>query len=252
MKSILLVFFISASLLLLFSGCVAPSASKTILDDDPMSGKTVSFQTTDGIALVGTLWETKTTQKPPLVLVHQFARDRHTYDAFAQEAFKRGYTVLSFDVRGFGESTMKNNSRISFSSFVESDFRKIAGDVLSARQFLSADSILVVGASIGANSALNYGVLDSGASGLVLLSPGENFKGIDTNSSAEENGVALFVIASKEDQYSVESSQHIFDVSPLADKKLLLLENAGHGTDMLIRNASLSKNVLDWLDEHAK
>jgi esterase/lipase len=98
---------------------------------------------------------------------------------------------------------------------------------------------------------LNYGVLDSSASGLVLLSPGENFKGIDTNVSAEENGVPLFIVASKEDQYSAEAAQRIFNVSPLAEKKLLLLENAGHGTDMLIRNASLSKNILDWLDEHA-
>lgn len=242
--------YVFASLLLLFSGCVNPPNTPP-LDDDPMSGKNVSFQTSDGITLVGTLWETKTTQKPPLVLVHQFARDRHTHDSFAQAAFSRGYTVLSFDVRGFGESTLKNNMRISFSSFTEKDFRKIAGDILSARQFLGAESILVVGASIGANSALNYGVLDSSASGIVLLSPGENFKGIDTNASAEENGVPMLIVASKEDQYSAESSQHIFAVSPLADKKLLLLENAGHGTDMLLRNASLSSTILDWLDEHA-
>lgn len=243
-------FLIFVSAFLLFSGCVNPNATRT-LDDDPMSGKTVSFSTTDGITLVGTLWENKTTEKPPLVLVHQFNRDRHAYDAFAREAFSHGYTVLSFDVRGFGESTSKGTSRISFSSFTENDFRKIAGDILSAREFLNAESILVVGASIGANSALNYGMIDSGAAGLVLLSPGENFKGIDTNSAAEENGVPLFIIASKEDQYSAESAQHIFNVSPLADKKLLLLENAGHGTDMLIRNASLSKNILDWLEEHA-
>ncbi len=216
-----------------------------------MSGKTISFQTQDGITLVGTLWETKTTQKSPLVLVHQFARDRHTYDTLAQEAFARGYTVLSFDVRGFGESISQGTSLISFTNFSENDFKKIAGDILSAKKFLDANFILVVGASIGANSALNYGVLDTSASGLVLLSPGENFKGIDTNKSALENGVPLLIIASNEDQYSAESSQRIFDVSPIKGKKLLLLQNAGHGTDMLVRNASLSKTILDWLDEHA-
>jgi len=216
-----------------------------------MSGKIVSFQTEDGITLVGTLWETKTTQKPPLVLVHQFARDRHTYDSFAQEAFKRGYTVLSFDVRGFGESVVSGNTRISFTNFSESDFGKIAGDILSARQFLGAETILVVGASIGANAALNYGVLDSSASGLILLSPGENYKGIDTNSASKKNTVPFFVIASSEDQYSNESSQRIFDSSKIKDKKLLILQNAGHGTDMLARNPSLSKTLLDWLDAHS-
>jgi pimeloyl-ACP methyl ester carboxylesterase len=251
MKYILPIFFVFISLLLLFSGCVVSSNNSTVVEDDVMSGKTISFTTEDGITLVGTLWETKTTQKPPLVLVHQFARDRHTYDSFAQEAFKRGFTVLSFDVRGFGESVLNGNTRISFSNFTENDFRKISTDILSARQFLGAETVLVVGASIGANSALNFGVLDSSASGLVLLSPGENFKGIDTNASAKKNTVPFLVVASNEDQYSNESSQRIFDSSPLKNKKLLILQNAGHGTDMLIRNVSLSKNILDWLDEHA-
>lgn len=250
MKLFLPVFFIFASLLL-FSGCVAPVANSTIVEDDVMSGKTVSFQADDGITLVGTLWKNPVSEKPPLVLVHQFARDRHTYDSFAQEAFKRGFTVLSFDVRGFGESVMSGNTRISFTNFSDNDFRKISGDILSARQFLGAETILVVGASIGANSALNYGVLDSSASGLVLLSPGENYKGIDTNSASKKNSVPLFIVASAEDQYSNESSQRIFDSSPIADKKLHLLQNAGHGTDMLVRSPSLSKTLLDWLDVHS-
>lgn len=217
-----------------------------------MSGKNVTFASEDGLTLVGTLWTNSTSQKPPLVLVHQFARDRHTYDAFARDAFARGYTVLSFDVRGFGESVVRGTSRISFTNFKENDYRKISHDILSARQFLGAETILVVGASIGANSALNYGVLDSSASGLVLLSPGENYKGIDTNSASKKNMVPLFIVASNEDQYSNESSQRIFDSSKMVDKKLLILQNAGHGTDMLTRNPSLSKTLLDWLDEHAK
>lgn len=245
-----LFFSIFVSLLLLFSGCINSRSTSTIIEDDPMSGKTVSFHADDGITLVGTLWKSVESEKPPLVLVHQFARDRHTFDAFAQEAFKRGYTVLSFDVRGFGESTMKGTSRISFSNFIDADFREISRDIFSAKKFLDVNSILVVGASIGANSALNYGMLDSNASGLVLLSPGENFKGIDTNSSAKKNTIPFLVIASNEDQYSNESSQRIFDSSPIKDKKLLLLQNAGHGTDMLLRNVSLTKNILDWLDEH--
>ncbi len=243
------IFLVWLPLLLLFSGCVQMNSNQSFADD-PMHGKTVSFSTEDGITLVGTLWENNTSEKLPLVLVHQFNRDRHTYDSFAQAAFARGYTVLSFDVRGFGESTQKGNQKISFTQFSDADFQQISKDILSARQFLNAESILVVGASIGANAALEYGALDSSSSGIVLLSPGLNYKGLDVNASMEENSVPLLIVASKEDTYSSQSAQTIFDASPLSDKKLLLLENAGHGTDMLIRNPSLSNTILDWLDAH--
>lgn len=215
-----------------------------------MSPARVSFSADDGFVLIGSLWKNPSTSKPSLILVHQFNRDRHTFDALAQDAFSRGYTVLSFDVRGFGESVMKNNTHVAFTSFTEKDYQHIARDILSAQKFLQVEHVAVVGASIGANAALNFGVLSPSAAGLVLLSPGENFKGIDTFSAAQKNTVPFLVVSSAEDQYSNESSQHIFDLSPLSDKKLLSLENAGHGTDMLLRNASLSKKIVDWLDNH--
>lgn len=216
-----------------------------------MSPARVSFSTDDGFVLVGSLWKNPSTSKPPLILVHQFNRDRHTFDALAQEAFSRGHTVLSFDVRGFGESVMKNNARVAFTSFTEKDFQHVARDILSAQKFLQVERVIVVGASIGANAALHFGVLSPSAAGLVLLSPGENFKGIDTFSAAQKNTVPFLVVSSVEDQYSNESSQRIFDLSPLSDKKILSLENAGHGTDMFLRDASLAKMVLDWLDGHS-
>lgn len=217
-----------------------------------MPSQKITFSSEDGFVLVGSLWENPSASKPPLILVHQFNRDRHTFDALAQEAFSRGYRVLSFDVRGFGESTQKNSSRVTFTSFTEKDYQLIVHDILSAQKFLRVERVLIVGASIGANAALNVGVLSPSAAGVVLLSPGENFKGIETFSAAKKNTVPFLVISSKEDQYSDESSQRIFDLSPLADKKLLSLENAGHGTDMLLRNASLTKTVLDWLDAHSR
>lgn len=216
-----------------------------------MSPARVSFSADDGFVLVGSLWKNPSTSKPSLILVHQFNRDRHTFDALAQDAFSRGYTVLSFDVRGFGESVVKNNARVAFTSLTEKDYQHIAHDILSAQNFLRVERVLMVGASIGANAALNFGVLSPSAAGLVLLSPGENFKGIDTFSPAKKNTVPFLVVSSTEDQYSNESSQRIFDLSPLSDKKLLSLENAGHGTDMLLRNASLSKKIVDWLDNHS-
>ncbi len=238
--------FVSLALLLIFSGCV----NQTRLEDDPMHGKTVSFETEDGFKLVGTLWQNTDSDKPRLILVHRFSADRHSYDAFAQEAFARGYTVLSFDVRGFGESIQKGNQKLFFTSFTENGFRQIANDIFSAKRFLNAEKVIVMGASIGANAALDYGVLDPSANGLVLLSPGLNYKGIDVNASMIENGIPMLIVASKEDLYSAQSSQTIFEKSPLADKKLLLLEQAGHGTDMFIRNPSLTKTVLDWVQEH--
>ncbi len=236
--------------IVLFPGCISPLSQKEVVEEDIMNGKTITFQSVDGFALVGTLWEVPNSNKPSVILVHQFNMDRHTFDLFAQKLFKGGFTVLSFDVRGFGESTQKDGKTILSTSLTENDFQKIQNDISSAKAFLEVKEVLVVGASIGANAALNYGVMDPTVQGLVLLSPGINYKGIDVQQAIAKNNAPLLIVASKEDAYSAQSVQTIFSNSPVGDKKLMLLENAGHGTDMLVRNGDLTQNVIDWLNDH--
>ncbi len=246
-----------------FSGCVnqtpnpptnadsSNTTPNTTMEGSPMDGKAVQFNSLDGFVLVGTLWENKNSDKPPIVLLHQLNRDRHSYDAFAKKLWEKGFPVLSFDLRGHGESVRKGTKTVYFTEFSEADFQLIPTDILQAKDFLKAEKIMVVGASIGANSALIYAAQDPSSPGVVLLSPGTNYRGVDITTSSKQKNVPMLVVASKEDTYSAQSSQSLFQGGPLLDKKLILLDNAGHGTDMFLRSPDLEKAVLDWIEEHA-
>jgi alpha-beta hydrolase superfamily lysophospholipase len=245
-KALLLV-----GIIFLVVGCVQTRESVD-MGGDKMEGQTIQFDTTDGITIIGTLWKSEETAKAPVILVHQLGRDRGSFFSFAQKLFAKGFTVLAIDVRGHGESIKKGNAEIFFMDFGDEDYQKISDDILKAKEFLKAEKVLVVGASIGANAVLNYSASDSSSLGAVLLSPGLNYKGIDTQESAAQQNVPLLITASKEDEYSMQSSQVIFDRSPLTDKKLILLENAGHGTDMLVSKPDFEQQVIQWLERHSE
>lgn len=238
-------------LAVLLTGCIQSASDESFSGGFVLDGKTVQFQAEDNFTIVGTLWGDENSSKNPIVLIHQLGRDRHSFDSFARRLFVKGFTVLSIDVRGHGESVKKGDEIIYYTDFVDEDFRKISDDILKAKEFLKAEKILVVGASIGANSALNYSVLDHSSAGIVLLSPGLDYKGIETKESSSQQNVPLFIAASREDAYASQSSQIIFDRGPLADKKLILLENAGHGTDMLVSKRDFEEQVIDWLELHS-
>lgn len=243
MKALLLFIFVA----IIASGCVSTNSTRE--DNNMTTGKTVQFDG-EGVKLTGTLWSNPDSTKPALILVHQLGRDRHSFDSFAEAAFARGYSVLSFDVRGHGESRPNN---LSYLNFNEADWQKIAGDIQSARNYLNKEKVLVVGSSIGANSALNFAAANPiSCAGMVLLSPGINYRGIDGSESSATNQCPMLIVASKEDQYSNESSQTIFSNSQITDKRLLTVENAGHGTDMFAKAKSLQSEVLDWLEKHSK
>ncbi len=233
--------------LFLISGCITSAQT----EDDPMSGKTVSFQTVDQYTIVGTVWKNEKSTKPPVILVHQLGRDRHSFDSFAKKLFSDGFTVLSFDMRGHGESTRKNGANISFTSFTENDWKQLPHDMNAAAGFLDADKTFIVGASIGANATLQYAADHPFMSGMVLLSPGINYRGVDVTLATKKSTVSMLVIASKEDSYSANSSQSIFSTAPISEKKLLLVENAGHGTDMFLKKPELMDEILGWLNEHS-
>ncbi|MEK6902938.1 MAG: alpha/beta fold hydrolase [archaeon] len=216
-----------------------------------MGAKTVSFQTNDNYTIVGTYLENPGSTKPPVILVHQLGSDRYSFDSFAAKLFNDGFTVLSIDLRGHGDSTQKGSVTVSFTQFTDTDWKKIPQDINAAAVFLKTSNPFVIGASIGANAALQYASNYPSTHGIVLLSPGINYRGVDVTTAMKNNTVSTLIIASNEDSYSAQSSQSLFSTLAISDKKLLLVENAGHGTAMLITKPELMDEILAWLNEHS-
>ncbi|MBN2454562.1 dienelactone hydrolase family protein, partial [Candidatus Woesearchaeota archaeon] len=118
----------------------------------------------------------------------------------------------------------------------------------AAQKFLGAENISIIGASIGGNIALNYAASTSGVGAVALLSPGEDYRGIQTEQAAREIKAPLFIAASEEDSYAASSSERLYQLAK-SGKELKIYKNAGHGVEML-RGTDLQSALLEWLGEN--
>ncbi len=181
---------------------------------------------------------------PAIILLHMLRRTRTDWDTIAKWLQKNGYSVIAIDSRGHGLSTG------NWEQFTEEDFNKMKLDVAAAKSVLEnaakADvkRLAIIGASIGANTAMNYGAEDADVKTVVLLSPGLEYRGVKISDTRFNK--PFLVVASKEDQYSAQSAQEIANKNPTA--KVIMYENAGHGTNMFVKN-ELAPTILQWLKD---
>lgn len=205
----------------------------------------VMLKARDNTKLAATYWQGSSSS---IILLHQLNKDRHSYDDFAGKLNKQGYTVLSIDFRGFGDSDLDKDT------FDINDFLSLVSDVKAAKRFLeehkaNTDKIFIIGASIGANTALNYAPIDTAVDGIVLLSPGLDYRGVKIEESAKVYQGAMLLVSSENDEYSVATAKKLDEIARSAEKRIELCKGSSHGTDML-RDSDLEKTIIDWIKEH--
>ena len=216
---------VASVLLLIFASACTQTAQTTTTTSTAIpagTGEEVSFTTDDGVTIKGTYWERDTDKE--LVLLHMLGRDRTDWNKFAGSA---DYTVLAIDLRGHGESDG------DWQSFSDPDFNKMILDVKAANEFLSGD-VIVVGASLGANVALSYAD-NYPVAGIVLLSPANDYRGVDTRAAITRYRRPLLIVTSRNDEQSYNPSITMYNSAPSDAKQLKTYDDAGHGTRMFIK-----------------
>lgn len=163
------------------------------------------------------------------ILLHQLGSNRTAYNNFSQSLIKSGYSVISIDFRGHG------NSELDYKNFTEKDWKNLRLDVQAARDFLAEKEVykvIVVGASIGANIALQFGAQDGKLLGLILISPGEDYHGVKTADYAPTYTRPIMIIVGEEDLDSYNATQNINAAlgTPESGKKITVFRNNYHGT----------------------
>lgn len=204
--------------------------------------------TEDGAKIAYSLFPSSK-DNPSVILLHMLNRNRHDYDELAKELQKE-YNVISIDFRGHGESDG------NWQKFGDKDFISMQKDVKAAKEFLklqgyNTNRLGIIGASIGANTALNYGTADSDVKVVVLLSPGLEYRGVKTEESAKKYNKKMLIVASEGDKYSAESAQRIDQLSP-ADKELKIYEGSEHGTHMFGVKKGIFDLIKEWLGKGLK
>jgi len=217
-------------------------------------GKDCRFTTKDGVEIVGSLWMPDRDHAPGVILLHMLGRDRSTWDDFAEKLANQGYAVVSIDFRGHGESTKRGDSTLNYKEFSDDDFRKMTLDVQPVLDFFRDDRridstrIVIIGASIGANVALQVAANDPAVRAVVLLSPGKTYHGVRTESAMLDYGKrAVLIAASEEDKYAAQSSRDLKELAQ-GTSRLLMMKNVGHGTNMLIQDPALEDEMINWLE----
>jgi len=210
--------------------------------------KIITFQTSDDVKIVGDFFDAKSQKS--ILLLHILPGNRGDFNEFAEFLWQKGYNVLNIDERGHGDSEAWSGETGSWQEFTQVDYDKMIYDVEAAAQWLknrvSDTELAVIGGSIGANLAFLYGA-KAQPKIIIILSPGIDYHGIKTEIASRNYRQNLLIAASRDDAYSFESSEKLFEISKASRKEFIRYEDAGHGTRMFDAESELKQRILDFL-----
>ena len=218
----------------------------------PPAPETITFDSADGVQLGGTLYATSKPNPPGLVLVHMLGSDRDSWRPFAVRAQRAGFMCLALDLRGHGDSTRRKGPRLTYRSFDHNDWLATLRDIDAAKRLLldrgvDPGNLALIGASIGANLVLHYGLDHTDIQAVVMISPGLDYKGVTTQSEIVEfNTRPVLLMTSKDDSYSAASAATLKRLAP-GFCELREYNGAAHGTDLFATVPSVTNQILLWL-----
>jgi dienelactone hydrolase len=218
---------------------VAPVTNTT----DPSQ---ITITTDDGISLAATIkYPVRNSLSPAVVLLHQYGADRHQWDQYFQSFINAGMVVLSYDMRGFGESRMP-----AIPKDQETHLASLALDLPAVIKYLqqqpSVDSarISFVGASIGASVDYVGSGNSLGVYRTVLLSPVVRGAAFDGHDVVGFSPSGVFGVSSEKEKADLETFMK--NVKDPQQKKVE--PGDAHGI-ALLPNTELMDNIVSWLNQ---
>ena len=185
------------------------AASSPPLHGQELAPRVVRFQTTDGMEIVGDFLEARKSAQPApaALLIHMFRTDRSTWKPLLAPLHAAGFVVLAIDLRGHGDSARAQWSELK-PRLERQDpgvFRDMLRDVEAAHVWLLGQDgvdkarFVVVGASVGASLAIDYAARDRSVDGVVMLTPGTGYMGLDSVAPIMRYGARPVLLVSVED-----------------------------------------------------
>ncbi len=218
----------------------------------PPAARVIDLKASDGITLKATYFAA-VKPGPGVLLLHQCNRQRKVWDDLAGQLAAAGINVLTFDLRGFGESGGSPFDKLTPQENAEVQSQKWPGDIETAFQYLVSqpavrrDVIGVGGASCGVNNSIQTARRHPGeVRSLVLLSGGTNLEGRQFLRQ-ESRLPALFALADDDEfRATVEVMPWLFSVSSNPGKRFIHYAKGGHGSDMFAVHPELRGTIVDW------
>jgi pimeloyl-ACP methyl ester carboxylesterase len=220
----------------------------------PMPEK-LTLKTQDGIDIAALYWPAEGRAERLALLLHMMPSTKESWLEFAPLLVERGFAALAIDLRGHGESKNPDDPTFDYRLFEDRDHMakrldvEAAADWLIAKAGLGRERMAVVGASIGANLAIQFEAEHPEVPAAVALSPGWDYHGVTTPDKVEKMGPeqALMVVASEEDERSYLTDRDLKEIRP--DMAVKEFQGLGHGTTIFVNRPEFMTEVADWLSE---
>lgn len=175
-----------------------------------------------------------------VILAHMRPADQTSWFPFATLLAATGrFTVLTFDFRGFGDSTG------------EKEFDRLDTDLAAAYRYMAeqigATKIFLVGASMGGTASLAVGGR-LGAAGIVSISSPAQFQSLDALGAVGAIAAPKLFVASEDDVPAARSEEQ-FWAGALDPKEQEIYEGDAHGTNLFEgpHRAELEQRLIDFL-----
>jgi len=213
----------------------------------------VTLETKDGVTLGATYYAPPggAEESPGLILVHEYGRSRQDWRRSAEQFQKAGLAVLTFDLRGHGDSRRKGEEKISFKHMTEEEFNAATADLAAGRSYLRKQArvdgtrIAVLGAELGANLALKWGAENPRVDTVIVASADRDYHGVKMEEANYQG--RLLVLAGAGDPLGSAAARWL-DLSSRANKTVKMFPGGDRGV-ALIRRDDVREYILQWLNE---
>ena len=246
-RGLVLTLLAALALLVAMAGCgdeVQPTestatATETSGGGESMGGasQTVNFTTADDMMLSGRVFGSG---KTGVVLAHMYPADQTSWFPTAEELAASGYLVLTFDFRGYGDSTGSKDIEL-----IDLDVEAAVSEI-EAR---GAQTVGLVGASMGGTACLVVAARLPVAAVATLSAPVE-FRGLSVADAISAVRAPKIFIAA-EDDVGAEGARKLFQAA-VEPKEIDVVPGSDHGTNLLTGSSGIEVHevLLSFLKEN--
>jgi pimeloyl-ACP methyl ester carboxylesterase len=203
----------------------------------------VRLRALDGVRLLGVVLGRG---PAAVVLTHESRGWICSWLPYGRMLARRGFRVLIIDARGNGSSSASRSPRRRYRFDLD-----IAAAAREMRR-RGAESVILGGGSLGAMGSLIVGAsLRPPVDGVVAVSPGTSFRGVDAEAAVPRLRVPVLYVVASEDAGFPETTRTLYEATASEDKRLVVVNSFGHGNEVMA-NAEARQAVDRFIDEHSR
>lgn len=191
-----------------------------------------------------------------IVYLHMMPATKESWRSLAGFLAAKGYEGIAIDLRGHGAS---DSGPDGYQEFSDAEHQASVKDLEAALKHLEGAGavpkrVAIVGASISANIALKWLAEHEEYLLAVLLSAGQNYRGIEAEPLARNlhPGQRVMLVTSRDDARAggnnAEQNETLAAAVPgKAKNELLIYDAGGHGTELLDAHPDLAEKILNFI-----